>query len=116
MLVDQNTWKVFKNQYTHTYRRYQTRNKSKAASHGYGAAGNNVQETEAQNIMADALQALTNVVIEDKVKMANLRSINLTLSQNLIQSQETILALSNKLQTLQFQMKTKKLATDKKKR
>ena len=50
--------------------------------------------------------------MEDKEEMANLTSINLTLSQILTQAQETILVLSKKLQALQVQKKTKTPATN----
>ena len=67
----------------------------------------------------DALQALACAAMEDKEAMANLASINLTLSQSLTQAQETILVLSNQLQALQVQTKintpaTKRISLDKK--
>ena len=49
--------------------------------------------------------------MEDKEAMANLTSINLTLSQSLTQSQEIILLISKQLKTLQVQTKTKTPAT-----
>ena len=48
--------------------------------------------------------------MEDKEVMANLTSINLTLSQSLTQAQETILVLYKQLQALQVQTKSKTLA------
>ena len=81
--------------------RYQIRKKATAAAHGYGASGNNTQETEAQINTADALQALACSEMEDKEAMANLTIINLTLSQSLAQAQETIFVLSKQLQALQ---------------
>ena len=45
--------------------------------------------------------------------MANLISINLTLSKSLTQAQETILVISKQLPALKFQTKTKKPATNK---
>ena len=57
--------------------------------------------------------------MKDKEAMANLTSINLTLSQSLTQVQEIILVLSKQLQALQVQTKAKtpntnKIALDKK--
>ena len=49
--------------------------------------------------------------MEDKEAMANLTTINLTLSQSLTQAQETILVLSKKLQALQFHTKAKTPST-----
>ena len=49
--------------------------------------------------------------MEDKEAMANLTSINLTLSQSLTQAQETILVLSKQLQALHVHTKTKTPAT-----
>ena len=51
--------------------------------------------------------------MEDKESMVNLAIINLTLSQSLTQVQETILVLSEQLQVLGAQTKSKKPATDK---
>ena len=62
---------------------------------------------------AYALQALANETMEDKEEMENLTSINLTLSQSLTQSQETMLVLSKQLQALQAQTNSKNLATEK---
>ena len=71
----------------HSYRRYQIYKKATTAAHGYGAAENHAQETDAQMIIIDALQALANMIIENKEAMENLARINLTLSQSLNQSQ-----------------------------
>ena len=62
---------------------------------------------------ANVLQAITCAAMEDKEEMANLTSINLTLSQSLTQAQETILVLSKQLQALQSQSKAKKPSTKK---
>ena len=62
---------------------------------------------------AYALQALANETMEDKEEMENLTSINLTLSQSLTQSQETMLVLSKQLQALHAQTNSKNLATEK---
>ena len=96
----------WKDHFAQAYRRYQIRKKSTAAAHGYGASANYTQETEAQFNTVDALQALACAAMEDKEAMANLTSINLTLSQSLTQAQETILVLSKQLQALQVQAKT----------
>ena len=45
--------------------------------------------------------------MEDKEAMANLTSINLTLSQSLTQAQETMLVLSKQIQALQVYIKEK---------
>ena len=60
--------------------RYQIHKKATSASHGYGASENHTQETEAQVNTTDALQALACEAMENKEAMANLTSINLTLS------------------------------------
>ena len=61
----------------------------------------------------DGLQKISCAAIEDKEAMANLTSINLTLSQSLTQAQKTILVISNQLQELQAQLKAKKSTTEK---
>ena len=50
--------------------------------------------------------------MEDKEAMANLTSTNLTLSKNLTQAQEKLLVISEQLQALQVQTKTKIPATN----
>ena len=60
-----------------------------------------------------ALQALSNSTLEDKEAMENLTTISLILSHSLTQAQESILALSKNLNTLQSQMNTKKPKTGK---
>ena len=56
----------------------------------------------------DAMQALACAAMEDNKAKANLTRIKLTLSQSLIQAQETFLVLSKQLQALQAQEKAKK--------
>ena len=80
-------------------------------AHGYGASENHTQETEAQVNTADALQALACAAMKDKESMANLTSINLTLSHSITQAQETIFVLSNQLQSLQGHTKAKTPST-----
>ena len=94
MQVELKTWQAFKDHFAQAYRHYQIRKKATAAAHGYGESVNHTHETEAQVNTADALQALACAAMEYKEAMANLTSINLTLSQSLIQPQETILVLS----------------------
>ena len=82
---------------------------------------NHTQETVPQVNTADALQAIACASMEDKEAMVKLTSINLTLSQSLTQSQETMLVLSKQLQALQVHTKantssTKRTALDKKTR
>ena len=103
MQVGLKTWQAFKDHFVSK--------KATAAAHGYGASENRTQETEAQVNPVDALQALVCAAMEDKEAMANLASINLTLSQSLTQAQETILVLSKQLQALQVHTKTKTPAT-----
>ena len=62
---------------------------------------------------ANALQAIACASMEDSESMANLASINLTLSQSLTQAQETILVISKQLQALHAQSKAKKTSTKK---
>ena len=100
MQVGMKNWQAFKDHFAQAYRRYQIRKKATAAAHGYGASENHTQDTEAQVNIADALQALSCAAMKDKEAMANLTSINLTLSKSLTQAQEKILVLSNKLQAL----------------
>ena len=107
MQVGLKTWQYFKDHFAQAYRRYQIRNKATAAAHGYGVSANHTQETEYQVNTADALQALACSAMEYKEAMANLTSINLTLSQILSQAQETILVLSKQLQALQVNTRTK---------
>ena len=111
MQVGLKTWQAFKDHFTQAYRRYQTRKKSTAAAHGYGASENHTHETEAQVNTADALKALACAAMEEKEAMANLTIINLTLSQSLTQAQETILVLFKKLQAIQVHTKEKKPST-----
>ena len=106
------TWQAFKCHFAQAYRRYQIRKKATAAAHGFGASANHTQETESQVNTADALQALACAAMEDKEAMANLTSINLTLSQSLTQAQETILVLSNQLKALQVHTKSKTPSTN----
>ena len=58
------------------------------------------------------LKALACAAMEDQEAMANLNSVNLTLSQSLTQAQETVLVLSKQLQALQDQSNSKKPTTD----
>ena len=111
MQVGLKTWQAFKDHFTQAYRRYQTRKKSTAAVHGYGASENNTHETEAQVNTADAMKALTCAAMEYKKAMANLASTNLTLSQSLTRAQEKFLVLSKQLQALQVHTKTNTPAT-----
>ena len=67
---------------------------------GMGGSENHTQETEAQVNTVDVLQSLACVAMEYKEAMANLTSINLTLSQSLTQAQETIFVLSKQIQAL----------------
>ena len=55
----------------------------------------------------DVLKALACAAMEYKEAMANLTSINLTLSQSLTQAQETILVICKQLQALQVHTKSK---------
>ena len=105
MQVGLKTWQAFKDDFAQAYRRYQICKKATAAPHGYGASENHTQETESQFNAADALQAFACAAMEDKEAMSNFTSINLTLSQSLTQSQETILVLSKLLQALQIHTK-----------
>ena len=112
MQVELKIWQDFKDHFEQSYRRYQTRKKATAASNGYGASENHTQETEAQDNTVDALQPLACAAMEDKEAMANLNSINLTLSKSLTQAQEKMLVLYKELQTLQVHIKTKTSATE----
>ena len=67
-------------------------------------------------MMVYALKSFANAIIEDTEAMTNLTIINLTLSKSLAQSQEKILTLYKKLQTLQVHINTKKPATYKENR
>ena len=107
MQVGLKTWQAFKDHFSQAYRCYQTLKKATAAAHGYGASANYTQETESQINTEDAMQALACAAMEDKEEMANLTSINLTLSQSLTQAQETVLVLSKQLQALQVHTKAK---------
>ena len=60
----------------------------------------------------DALQALSFAELGIKEAMANLSSINLTLSHSLTQSQETMLVISKQLQELQVQAKANTPTTE----
>ena len=111
MQVRLKIWQAFKDHFTQAYRHYNISKKATAAAHGYGASANHTQEPEAQVNTADTLQTLPYAAMEDKEATINLNSVNLTLSQNLTQSQETILVLSKQLPALQVQTKTKKPAT-----
>ena len=112
MQVGLKTWQAFKDHFAQAYRRYQIRNKATAEDHGYGELENHAQDTEAQVNTTNALQALVCAAMEDKETMANLTSINLTLSQILTQAQETILVLSKQLQALQVHTKVKTPSTN----
>ena len=105
MQVGLKAWQAFKERFTQAYMRYQIRKKATVAAHGYGASEDHTQETDSQVNTLDALQALACAEMEDKEGMENLTSINLTGSQSLTQSQETILVLSKQLQALQVQTK-----------
>ena len=61
----------------------------------------------------DALQALSFAELGIKEAMANLSSINLTLSHSLTQAQETMLVISKQLQELQVQAKANTPTTEK---
>ena len=97
MQIRLKTWQDFKDHFSQAYRRYQIHKKSTAAAHGYVASANHTQETESQVNTVDALQSLACAAMEDKESMAKLTSINLTLSQSLTQSQETMMVLSKQL-------------------
>ena len=88
MPVIQKTCQAFKNHLAKSYMHYNTHKKSTAASHINGTAANHAQEKYTQRMTADALQSLSNMTIEDKKSMANLTSINLTLSKSLTHPQE----------------------------
>ena len=60
----------------------------------------------------DVLKALACAAMEYKEAMANLTSINLTLSQSLTQAQETILVIYKQLQALQVHTKAKTPSTN----
>ena len=63
MQVGLKNWQAFKDHFLQAFRQYQIRNKLTAASHGYGASSNHAQETEAQVMTADEIQALANAKI-----------------------------------------------------
>ena len=111
MQVGLKTWQAFKYHFAQAYSCYQILKKETAAPHGYGASINNTHETESKVNTTDALQELACAAMEDKEAMANLFSINLTLSQSLSQSKEKILMLSKQLQALQVHTKIKTPAT-----
>ena len=90
MQVGLKTWQDFKDYFSQAYRRYQIRKKAISAAHGYGASLNHTQETESQVNTADSLQEIACASVEYKEEMANLTSVNLTLSQSLTQAEETI--------------------------
>ena len=81
MQVGLKIWQDFKDHFTQAYRRYQIRKKATSAAHGYGASENHTQETEDQFNTADAMQALACAAMECKEAIANLTSINITLSR-----------------------------------
>ena len=83
MQVGLKTLQAFKDHFAQAYRRYHIRKKATEAAHGYGASANHTQETESQFNTEYALQALSCAAMEDKEAIANLTSINLTLSQSL---------------------------------
>ena len=114
MQVGLKAWQAFKDHFAQAYRRYNIRKKAKSAAHEYGASENHTQETDTQVNTADALQALTFTAMEDKEKMENLTSINLTLSQIITQVQETIFVLSKQLQAIQLHTKAKTQAKNRK--
>ena len=72
-----------------------------------------MQEKDAQIIMEDSPKYLANGTTEYKDAMENLTSINLTLSQNLDQAQEAILALYKQMHAIQTHMNNKKTTTEK---
>ena len=111
MQVGLKTWQDFKDHFEQAYRRYQIRKKATAAAHGYGESENHTQETESQVNTVDELQALACAAMECKEAIANLTSINITLSQRLTQAQEPILVLSKQLQALQVHTKAKTPST-----
>ena len=76
--VDLKTWQAFKDHFSQAHRRYHIHKKKTAAAHGYGAAVNHTQETDAQVNTVDALQALTCAAMEYKEAMVNPTSIKLT--------------------------------------
>ena len=108
-----NTWQAFKDHFSQAYKHYHIRKKETSAAHGYGASANHAHESDAQVTNVDALQALVNTTMEYMEAMANLKSINLKLSQSLTQAQEPVLVLSKQLQELQAHTNAKKPATEK---
>ena len=80
----------FQRKHLQDHRCYHIRKKATSASHGYGASENHAQEKEAQLMTVGALQALACAVMQYMEAMANLSSINLTLSRRITQAQETI--------------------------
>ena len=112
MQVGLKTCQAFRDHLSQAYRRYHIRKKATAAAHGYRTSENHTQGIDSQVNTVDALQSLVCEAMEDKEAMANLTSINLTLSQSLTQSQETILVISNQLQALQTQAKSKTPTTE----
>ena len=94
------------------YSRYQIRKKVTAAAYVYGVSENHTQETDAKVNTAYALQSLTCAAMEDKDEIENLTSINLTLFHILKQAQEKMLVLSNQIQALQTQAKSKTPTTE----
>ena len=112
MKVGLKTSQAFKDRFSKAYIRYQISKKARAAGHGYGATVNHTQETDAQVNTADKLQTLACAAMGKKEVMANLTSINLTLSQCLTQSRETIMVLPKQLQALQTQANANTLTTE----
>ena len=90
MQVSLKNWHAFKDNFVQAYRCYQIHNKETTVAHGYGASVNHAHETYAQVMTLDALQALANAKMKDKEAVANLTSINLTLSHSLTQSKEKL--------------------------
>ena len=111
MHVGLKIWQSFKDHFAQAYMSYQIRKKATAATHRYGASENHTHETEAQVNNVDVLQELTCAATEDKEAMANLTSINLTLSHSLTQAQETIFVLSKQLQAQKVHTKSKTQST-----
>ena len=107
MQVGLKTKQDFKDHLSQAYRVYQIHKKATAAAHGYGAASNNTQETDAQVNTMDSVRSLSCAAIKDNEEMANLISIYLTLSQSLTQPQEKMLGIYKQLQALHTKAKAK---------
>ena len=66
MMVGQNKWQTFKDNFAQAYWHYQIYKIAAAAAHGYGASENHVHETDTQMMTVDALQDLANTTMDDK--------------------------------------------------